>query len=97
MTRQAVIGFQTAHGLESQFSPTTVDSLTGKMGAIVHPTGGLNSRDLRTFHADNVCAAIQCALQFVFIVHFTERIQVQRASVIQQMAKGSIVQRGKDQ
>ena len=41
--------FHTAHGLESQFSPTTVDSLTGKLGAIVHPTGGLNNRDFRNF------------------------------------------------
>lgn len=41
--------FHTAHGLESNFSPTTVDPLTGKMGAIVHPTGGLNSRSLRDF------------------------------------------------
>ena len=36
--------FHTAHDLESNFSPTTVDPLTGKMGAIVHPTGGLTTR-----------------------------------------------------
>jgi hypothetical protein len=41
--------FHTVHGLESQFSPTTVDPLTGMTGAIVHPTGGLNSRDLKNF------------------------------------------------
>jgi len=41
--------FHTAHGLESNFSPTTADPLTGIMGAIVHPTGGLNSRSLRDF------------------------------------------------
>lgn len=41
--------FHTAHGLESNFSPTTVDPLTGKMGAIVHPTGSLNSRSLGDF------------------------------------------------
>jgi hypothetical protein len=41
--------YHTAHGLESQFSPTTVDALTGKMGAIIHPTGGLNNRDLKNF------------------------------------------------
>ena len=41
--------YHTAHGLISQFSPTTVDPLTGKMGAIIHPTGGLNDRDLKNF------------------------------------------------
>ncbi|HTS31157.1 MAG TPA: TonB-dependent receptor [Bryobacteraceae bacterium] len=41
--------FHTAHGQESNFSPTTVDPITGRMGAIVHPTGGLNERSLRDF------------------------------------------------
>ncbi len=41
--------FHTAHGQESNFDPTVVDPLTGKMGAIVHPTGGLNNRDLKNF------------------------------------------------
>jgi hypothetical protein len=41
--------YHTAHGQESQFSPTTVDPLTGIMGAVIHPTGGLNSRDFRNF------------------------------------------------
>ena len=41
--------YHTAHGLISNFSPTTVDTLTGKMGAIVHPTDGLNNRDLKNF------------------------------------------------
>lgn len=41
--------YHTAHGQESQFSPTSTDSLTGMMGAIVHPTGGLNNRDLLNF------------------------------------------------
>src|SRR5260370_19085875 len=40
--------FHTAHGLESNFSPTTVDPVTGKMGAIVHPTDVLSNRSLRT-------------------------------------------------
>ncbi len=31
----------TQYGQKSQFSPTTVDALTGQMGAIIHPTGGL--------------------------------------------------------
>ena len=39
--------YHTAHGQESQFSPTTVDPLTGMMGAVIHPTGGLNSRDFK--------------------------------------------------
>jgi hypothetical protein len=41
--------FHTAHDQESNFSPTTVDPVSGKMGAIVHPTGGLSSRSLRDF------------------------------------------------
>jgi hypothetical protein len=41
--------YHTAHGLISNFSPTTVDPLTGKMGAIIHPTDGLNNRDLKNF------------------------------------------------
>jgi Carboxypeptidase regulatory-like domain len=41
--------FNTAHGLQSNFSPSTVDPVTGKMGAIVHPTGGLNNRSLKDF------------------------------------------------
>src|SRR5215472_16740940 len=41
--------FHTAHGLESNFSPTAVDPITGKTGAIIHPTGGLNNRDLKNF------------------------------------------------
>jgi hypothetical protein len=41
--------FHTAHGQESNFSPTTVDSLTGLMGAIIHPGGNLNQRELRNF------------------------------------------------
>lgn len=41
--------YHTQHGLESNFSPTTTDPITGFMGAIVHPTGGLNRRDLKNF------------------------------------------------
>jgi Carboxypeptidase regulatory-like domain/TonB dependent receptor len=41
--------YHTAHGQESEFSPTTIDPLTGLMGAIVHPTGGLNARDWKNF------------------------------------------------
>jgi hypothetical protein len=41
--------FHTAHGMESNFSPATVDPVSGKMGAIVHPTGGLSQRSLRDF------------------------------------------------
>ena len=41
--------YHTAHGLISEFDPNTVDPLTGKMGAITHPTGGLNNRDLKNF------------------------------------------------
>ncbi len=41
--------FHTAHGQSSNFSPTTVDPVTGKMGAIVHPTGAINDRALNNF------------------------------------------------
>jgi len=41
--------FHTAHGLISNFSPTTVDPVSGRMGAIIHPSGGLNARDLKNF------------------------------------------------
>jgi Carboxypeptidase regulatory-like domain/TonB dependent receptor/TonB-dependent Receptor Plug Domain len=41
--------FHTAHGLISNFSPATVDPVTGKMGGIIHPSDGLNSRYLKNF------------------------------------------------
>ncbi len=41
--------FHTDHNQLSNFSPTTIDPLTGMMGAIVHPTGGLNQRDWKNF------------------------------------------------
>lgn len=41
--------FHTAHGQESNFSPTTIDPLTGKMGAVIHPGGNLNTRDWKNF------------------------------------------------
>src|SRR5215471_7182274 len=39
--------FHTAHDQISNFSPTTADPLTGKMGAVIHPTSGLNERTLK--------------------------------------------------
>lgn len=41
--------FHTAHNLESNFSPTAIDPLTGRVGALLHPTGGLNGRDWKNF------------------------------------------------
>ncbi len=41
--------FHTAHNQISNFSPTAVDPVTGRMGAIVHPNGGLNARDWKNF------------------------------------------------
>ena len=41
--------FHTAHDLISNFSPTTVDPVSGKLGAIVHPNSGLNQRDWKNF------------------------------------------------
>ena len=41
--------FHTAHNLVSNFSPTTVDPVSGRMGAVIHPNGGLNNRYLKNF------------------------------------------------
>ena len=41
--------YHTAHDLESQFSPTATDPLTGLTGAITHPTGELASRSYKDF------------------------------------------------
>jgi hypothetical protein len=40
---------QTQYGLKSNFSPTTADPLTGDMGAVLHPKGGLYNTDLHNF------------------------------------------------
>lgn len=40
---------QTQHDQKSQFSPTTVDALTGDMGAVIHPRGTLYNMDLHNF------------------------------------------------
>ncbi len=42
--------FTTKYGLMSQFDPTATDSLTGRIGAITHPTKGLNRRDNNNFN-----------------------------------------------
>jgi Carboxypeptidase regulatory-like domain/TonB-dependent Receptor Plug Domain/TonB dependent receptor len=41
--------YHTAHGQQSQFSPTATDPLTGRMGAVLHPTDGLNNREWKNF------------------------------------------------
>jgi hypothetical protein len=41
--------FQTKYGQQSQFDPTVIDSLTGKLGAITHPKGALAKKDLNNF------------------------------------------------
>jgi len=41
--------FHTAHGLDSNFSPTTVDPVSGRLGAIIHPKDGLTNRYLKNF------------------------------------------------
>lgn len=41
--------FDTKYGQQSQFSPTTIDPVTGMMGAIVHPTGALGRDDYKHF------------------------------------------------
>ncbi|MFN7934059.1 MAG: TonB-dependent receptor [Bryobacteraceae bacterium] len=42
--------FNTKYGLMSQFDPTATDTLTGRMGALTHPTSGLNRRDNNNFN-----------------------------------------------
>ena len=42
--------FTTKYGLMSQFDPAGTDALTGRVGAITHPTNGLNRRDSNNFN-----------------------------------------------
>jgi Carboxypeptidase regulatory-like domain len=41
--------YQTKYGQQSQFDPTAIDPLTGRMGALTHPKGPLASKDLNNF------------------------------------------------
>jgi hypothetical protein len=41
--------FNTKYGQQSQFSPTAIDPLTGRQGAVLHPAGALAGRDLNNF------------------------------------------------
>jgi Carboxypeptidase regulatory-like domain len=41
--------FRTKYGQQSQFDPTVVDPLTGKMGAVTHPTAPLAKGDWNNF------------------------------------------------
>lgn len=41
--------FNTKYGLQSQFDPNATDPISGRRGAIIHPKGGLASRDLNNF------------------------------------------------
>ncbi len=43
----------------------------------------LKRAKITAVYADNVRAAIQGALQFIFVVDFTEGIQVQSAGIVQ--------------
>ncbi|MBS1833255.1 MAG: TonB-dependent receptor [Acidobacteria bacterium] len=42
--------FNTKYGLMSNFDPTAVDDLTGRTGAIIHPSSGLSRRDNNNFN-----------------------------------------------
>jgi len=42
--------FNTKYGLMSNFDPNAIDDVTGRMGAIGHPTSGLNKRDNNNFN-----------------------------------------------
>ena len=41
--------YQTKYAQQSQFNPTAIDPLTGRPGALLHPTGPLAGRDLNNF------------------------------------------------
>jgi hypothetical protein len=41
--------FNTKYGQQSQFNPTAIDPLTGRRGALLHPTGPLAKRDWNNF------------------------------------------------
>src|SRR6185312_1048755 len=41
--------YNTRNGLKSQFDPAAIDPLTGRRGAIVHPTGPLSERYWKNF------------------------------------------------
>ena len=41
--------FNTKYGQQSQFSPTSIDPLTGLQGALLHPSGPLAKRDTNNF------------------------------------------------
>lgn len=41
--------FSTKYGQMSQFDPTATDPVSGKLGAVVHPTGSLSKRDNNNF------------------------------------------------
>jgi hypothetical protein len=42
--------FSTKYGMMTNFDPDVRDDLTGRMGAFVHPTGGLSARDNNNFN-----------------------------------------------
>jgi hypothetical protein len=52
-------------GQTSEFNPTVTDPLTGKMGAITHPTGQLGKKDLNNFQP-RIGLAWNFAPKFVF-------------------------------
>ena len=57
--------FNTKYGQQSQFSPDATDPLTGRKGALLHPTGSLAARDLNNFQP-RVGMAYSFAKNWVF-------------------------------
>ena len=53
----------------------------------------LKRLEIAAVHADDIRSALNRALQFLFIMDFTQGIQVQRAGVIQKPAESGIIQR----
>ena len=57
--------FNTKYGFQSQFDPNAIDPITGRMGAITHPSGPLARRDLNNFQP-RLGVAWQITPTFVF-------------------------------
>jgi hypothetical protein len=61
--------FNTKYGQQSQFDPNATDTLTGKKGGLLHPSGALASRDLNNFQP-RVGLAYSFAKDWVFRAGF---------------------------
>ena len=61
--------YNTKYGQQSQFSPDAIDPLTGRKGAVLHPSGPLAGRDLNNFQP-RIGMAYNFARNWVFRAGF---------------------------